>query len=130
MEDLQQPGSTQDSADSPMQFQQMTADELRMQPDALRQLTEAFLSKPPGKLKEQPPAKVMPPRCMPTAMLLSTREIEVLQHYAKGLNRRQVADAMKLSFNTIGNMRHIMLHKCRCANIEELIQLARLEGVI
>jgi DNA-binding NarL/FixJ family response regulator len=105
---------------------------IQQDPDLLREISEAFIRKALPAEDRLFFGSAEPPKNFKgtTAKLLSSREREVLRCYAHGLSRAQVAEHTGLSFNTIANVRRNMLIQSRCASIVELIQLARLEGVI
>lgn len=65
-----------------------------------------------------------------TAMVLSEREIEVLQLISFGYSSRQIADKMFLSTHTITNHRKNMLSRSRCGNFAELVRVAISENLL
>ena len=61
---------------------------------------------------------------------LSKREIEILKSVSAGLSSKQIADKMRLSFNTVNNHRRNMLAKTRCNSSAELINYAVKHGLV
>ena len=56
--------------------------------------------------------------------ILTTREIEILQHIAAGETSQQIADTLFISTNTVDTHRKNLLSKCGVRNTAELIQFA------
>lgn len=65
-----------------------------------------------------------------TAMVLSERELEVLQLVSFGLSTAEIADRMFLSKHTITNHRKNMLARSRCGNLAELVRVAITENLL
>ena len=65
-----------------------------------------------------------------TAMVLSEREMEVLQLVSFGFSTREIAEKMFLSSHTITNHRKNMLTRSRCGNFAELVRIAISENLL
>lgn len=65
-----------------------------------------------------------------TAMVLSERELEVLQLISFGLSSKDIADRLYLSTHTITNHRKNMLARSRCGNLSELVRVAINENLL
>jgi DNA-binding NarL/FixJ family response regulator len=65
-----------------------------------------------------------------TAMVLSERELEVLQLVSFGLSSREIAKKLYLSSHTITNHRKNMLARSRCGNLAELVRVALSENLL
>ena len=65
-----------------------------------------------------------------TAMVLSERELEVLQLVSFGLSSKSIADKLFLSAHTITNHRKNMLARSRCGNLAELVRVAISENLL
>ena len=65
-----------------------------------------------------------------TAMVLSERELEVLQLVSFGLSSREIAERLFLSSHTITNHRKNMLARSRCGNLAELVRVAINENLL
>lgn len=65
-----------------------------------------------------------------TALILSEREIEVLQLISFGYSTSQIATKMYLSAHTVTNHRKKMLTKTNCGNFAELVRLAISENLL
>jgi DNA-binding CsgD family transcriptional regulator len=62
--------------------------------------------------------------------LLSTRELQILRHMAKGLSSKQIADKLGISPNTINNHRKNMLSRTGSKSSVELLKFALDEGYL
>ncbi|MCB9192347.1 MAG: helix-turn-helix transcriptional regulator [Flavobacteriales bacterium] len=65
-----------------------------------------------------------------TAMVLSERELEVLQLVSFGLSSVEIAERLHLSSHTITNHRKNMLARSRCGNLAELVRVAINENLL
>lgn len=61
----------------------------------------------------------------PTEVLFSSREMEMLSLFARGLTVEEAAQETNLSFHTVSAHRRKMFQKARCNNISELLAFAR-----
>lgn len=61
---------------------------------------------------------------------ISKREQEVIQLIAQGLNSKEIASHLGVSFHTITTHRHNIRQKTNCKNTGELIQYAIQNGII
>ncbi len=66
--------------------------------------------------------------CEPTN--LTSRETEVLQHIARGLSSRQIADTLSLSLHTVNTHRKNILKKLRLKSPVELVRYALETGLV
>jgi DNA-binding CsgD family transcriptional regulator len=64
------------------------------------------------------------------SVLLSKREIQILQQMALGLSSKQIADQLYLSTNTINNHRKNMLNRTGCKTSVELLKFAIEKGYL
>lgn len=65
-----------------------------------------------------------------TAMVLSERELEVLQLASFGLSSKNIAQKLNLSSHTVTNHRKNMLARSRCGNLAELVRVAINENLL
>jgi len=61
---------------------------------------------------------------------LTTREIEIANLLAKGMNAEKIADELHVSFHTVRTHRKNMLQKLECSNTTELVVKCLAAGVI
>ena len=64
------------------------------------------------------------------AGLLSERECEILRHISQGWLSKQIADALRISVNTVNNHRQNILRKLLCQNTTEAVGVARKLGLL
>lgn len=62
--------------------------------------------------------------------VLSDREIQVLQYYVKGMNRKEIAGLLKINEKTVTTYRSRLLQKLELRNLIDLIRYAAEEGLI
>jgi len=74
--------------------------------------------------------KLQVPKIGKTALVLSEREIEVLQLVSFGNSTRGIADQLFLSVHTVTNHRKNMLTRSRCGNLAELVRVAITENLL
>lgn len=60
---------------------------------------------------------------------LSSREMEVLHHMLKGIGTKEISDNLNLKHNTVSTFKNRIYEKTQTANINELLELARLYKV-
>lgn len=65
-----------------------------------------------------------------TQGLLSERECEILRHISQGWLSKQIADALRISVNTVNNHRQNILRKLLCQNTTEAVAVARKLGLL
>lgn len=64
------------------------------------------------------------------SVILSNRELEVLQLISEGLSSKQIADQLCISENTVNNHRKNMLHRSESKSMNELLKLAITSKII
>tara|TARA_R110002072_G_scaffold254229_3_gene413103 strand:+ start:455 stop:793 length:339 start_codon:yes stop_codon:yes gene_type:complete len=108
------------------QNNQSNSEELR----ALRH--EEWLSSLASKRKKTEPIiiKMPVPKIGKTALILSERELEVLQLVSFGYSTKDIADELFISHHTVTNHRKNMLTRSRCGNVAELVRVAINENLL
>ncbi len=89
---------------------------------------KSFLNVDPAKGLSNP---VLEGGCNETLdNLLSKREIEVIEHMARGQSATEIAERMNVSSNTVRTHRKNILKKTECANSTEVVAQCLMAGVI
>ena len=105
---------------------------------ALRAGAVAYISKdrPPGDLIETVTAILegkplnKPRELMVSQPLLSDREVQVLGLLVRGLDRKEIAQELKINEKTVSTYRARLLQKLEAKNTVELIRYALDEGLV
>lgn len=61
---------------------------------------------------------------------LSPRQLEVVRLIEQGLHSHEIADTLRLSEETVRNMRKTIFHKLGCVNQAQMVKLASLYGLL
>lgn len=64
------------------------------------------------------------------SITFSSREIEIIKLLARGLNNKQIGEALFISPNTVKKHRFNILAKSSCSNTAELVSKSILEGLV
>lgn len=64
------------------------------------------------------------------SLVLSSREIEVLEYLSKGFTSEEIGDKLAMSKHTVDVFRRNLMHKFDTKNVVELIRVALQEGYI
>ena len=81
--------------------------------------------------KAEPVIIKMPiPKIGKTALVLSEREIEVLQLVSFGYTSREIGEELFISTHPVTNHRKNMLARSRCGNLAELVRVAINENLL
>jgi DNA-binding NarL/FixJ family response regulator len=81
--------------------------------------------------KTEPIVIKMPvPKIGKTALILSERELEVLQLVSFGYTTKGIAEELFISPHTVTNHRKNMLTRSRCGNLAELVRVAITENLL
>ena len=62
--------------------------------------------------------------------MLSPRETEILTLLAKGMNRQEIAEALRIDEKTVSTYKARLLQKLDARNIVDLLRLATNEGLL